>query len=148
MRCAATLTGDLVIHAGRPDDFAKYPKACMGGWGKPSLSLMPSGRVLPCHAAQSIPPLEFWNVPDRRLAEIWAHSPGFAAVRGRFWIKEPCTSSGHREPDFGGRRCQAFTVLGDARPADPLCQLSPHHAPLLEPAQADSGEEAFLYRAR
>ena len=139
--------GRIVIDAVTPDYFAKYPKACMGGWGKRSLNVTPSGRVLPCHAAETIPGLEFWNVRDRALAEIWESSPAFTAFRGTSWMKEPCASCAHRERDFGGCRCQAFAVLGDARDADPVCHLSPHHARMAELAESP-GEAAFLYRGR
>jgi pyrroloquinoline quinone biosynthesis protein E len=140
--------GRIVIDAVTPDYFAKFPKACMGGWGKRSLNVTPSGRVLPCHAAESIPGLEFWNVRDHPLAEIWAHSPAFEAFRGTSWMKEPCVTCVHRERDFGGCRCQAFAVLGDARAADPVCHMSPHHNRMAELAEAGTGEEAFVYRGR
>jgi pyrroloquinoline quinone biosynthesis protein E len=140
--------GRIVIDAVTPDYFAKYPKACMGGWGKRSLNVTPSGRVLPCHAAETIPELEFWNVREHSLVEIWQDSPAFEAFRGTSWMKEPCASCAYRERDFGGCRCQAFALLGDARQADPVCHLSPHHARMAELAEAGSGEEAFLYRGR
>jgi len=50
------------------------------GWGACSLNVTPSGRVLPCHAAESIPALEFWNAREHSLADLWAHSPSFAAT--------------------------------------------------------------------
>jgi PqqA peptide cyclase len=140
--------GRIVIDAVTPDYFAKYPKACMGGWGKRSLNVTPSGRVLPCHAAETIPGLEFWNVREHSLSEIWQRSPAFEAFRGTSWMKEPCASCAHRERDFGGCRCQAFAVLGDARAADPVCHLSPHHARMAELATAESGTEEFIYRGR
>jgi len=140
--------GRIVIDAVTPDYFAKLPKACMGGWGKRSLNVTPMGRVLPCHAAESIPGLEFWNVRDHPLAEIWERSPAFEAFRGTGWMKEPCVSCAHRERDYGGCRCQAFAVLGDAREADPACHLSPHHARMAEIAEAGTGEEPFVYRGR
>jgi pyrroloquinoline quinone biosynthesis protein E len=139
--------GRIVIDAVTPDYFARLPKPCMGGWGKRSLNVTPSGRVLPCHAAETIPGLEFWNVRDHPLAEIWESSPAFMAFRGTSWMKEPCVTCAHRERDFGGCRCQAFALLGDARAADPVCHLSPHHHILAELAQA-GGNEQFLYRGR
>jgi superoxide dismutase, Fe-Mn family len=75
----------------------------------------PAGKVLPCHAAESIPGLQFWNVRERSLADIWANSPAFNAFRGTAWMKEPCASCPRRELDFGGCRCQAFALTGDAR---------------------------------
>jgi pyrroloquinoline quinone biosynthesis protein E len=139
--------GRIVIDAVTPDYFAKYPKACMGGWGKRSFNVTPSGRVLPCHAAETIPGLEFWNVRDHGLAEIWERSPAFMEFRGTSWMKEPCVSCAYRERDFGGCRCQAFALLGDAREADPVCHLSPHHARMAELAEMD-GDSEFLYRGR
>ena len=119
--------GRIVIDAVVPDYHARYPKPCMGGWGRRSLNVTPSGKVLPCHAAETIAGLEFWNVRDHSLAEIWADSPGFKAFRGTAWMKEPCASCARRDLDFGGCRCQAFALTGDAAAADPVCHLSPAH---------------------
>jgi PqqA peptide cyclase len=142
-----TYHGRIVIDAVTPDYFARLPKACMGGWGKRSLNVTPSGRVLPCHAAETIPELEFWNVRDHGLAEIWESSPAFMAFRGTSWMKEPCVSCAYRERDFGGCRCQAFALIGDARAADPVCHLSPHHHIVAELAEI-GGDPQFLYRGR
>jgi pyrroloquinoline quinone biosynthesis protein E len=139
--------GRIVIDAVTPDYYARLPKACMGGWGRRSLNVTPSGRVLPCHAAETIPNLEFWSVRDYTLAAIWEHSPAFMAFRGTAWMKEPCRSCIHREKDFGGCRCQAFALTGDANIADPVCHLSPHHHVMAELAEA-GGEQAFAYRGR
>lgn len=110
-----------------PDHFARYPKPCMNGWGRQSLNVTPRGLVLPCHAAQTIPGLVFWSVREHGLAEIWQESPAFAAFRGTDWMAEPCRSCDRREIDFGGCRCQAMALTGDARNADPVCVLSPFH---------------------
>jgi pyrroloquinoline quinone biosynthesis protein E len=120
--------GRIVIDAVVPDYFARYPKPCVGGWGRRSLNVTPAGKVLPCHAAESIPGLEFWNVREHSLADIWARSPAFNAFRGGEWMKEPCRSCPRREQDFGGCRCQAFALTGDAAAADPVCHLAPGHA--------------------
>jgi len=120
--------GAIVIDAVVPDYHARYPKACVGGWGRRSLNVTPSGRVLPCHAAETLPDLEFWNVREHSLADIWDNSPSFRAFRGTDWMQEPCRSCARREVDFGGCRCQAFALTGDARATDPVCHLSPHHA--------------------
>lgn len=119
--------GVIVIDAVTPDYYARFPKPCVGGWGRRSLNVTPAGKVLPCHAAESIPGLEFWSVRDRSLADIWANSPAFNAFRGTAWMAEPCRSCARRDIDFGGCRCQAFAITGDARAADPVCHLSPHH---------------------
>jgi pyrroloquinoline quinone biosynthesis protein E len=120
--------GQIVIDAVVPDYHARYPKPCLGGWGRRSLNINPSGRGLPCHAAEVIPGLEFWSVRDHSLAEIWQSSPAFQAFRGTEWMQEPCRSCPRREVDFGGCRCQAFLLTGDARATDPVCVLSPRHA--------------------
>ncbi|MDR3530502.1 MAG: SPASM domain-containing protein, partial [Rhodopila sp.] len=140
------LTIDFVV----PDYYASRPKPCMGGWGRRSLNVTPSGIVLPCHAAQTVPGLEFWSVRDHALSDIWARSPAFVAFRGTDWMKEPCRSCAFREVDFGGCRCQALAVTGDAAATDPSCDLSPHHAKLrvlAEEAAARSGTP-YLYRGR
>jgi len=139
----------LAIDLVMPDYYARRPKPCMGGWARRSLNVTPSGRVLPCHAAETIPGLDFWSVRDHSLAEIWVGSPAFAAFRGTDWMQEPCRSCPRREIDFGGCRCQALAIAGDARATDPACDLSPHHARLLELAEADSaGEINYAYRGR
>jgi pyrroloquinoline quinone biosynthesis protein E len=119
--------GKIVIDAVVPDYYARLPKPCVGGWGRRSLNVTPAGKVLPCHAAESIPGLEFWSVREHSLADIWANSPAFNAFRGTDWMQEPCRSCARREIDFGGCRCQAFALTGDARATDPVCHLSPRH---------------------
>ena len=118
--------GQIVIDAVMPDYYARRPKPCVGGWGRRSLNVTPSGMVLPCHAAQTIPGLAFWSVREHPLAEIWANSPAFKAFRGTDWMQEPCRSCAFREQDFGGCRCQALAIAGDAAATDPACDLSPH----------------------
>ncbi|HWF96498.1 MAG TPA: pyrroloquinoline quinone biosynthesis protein PqqE [Xanthobacteraceae bacterium] len=120
--------GRIVIDAVVPDYYARYPKPCMGGWGRRSLNVTPAGKVLPCHAAESIPGLEFWSVRAHPLAEIWKFSPAFNAFRGTAWMKQPCASCPRREQDFGGCRCQALALAGDAAATDPVCHLSPDRA--------------------
>jgi PqqA peptide cyclase len=134
--------GRLVIDSVAPDYFARRPKPCMGGWGRRLLNVTPSGRALPCHAAETIPGLSFWSVHDHSLAEIWHDSPAFKAFRGTDWMLEPCRSCAARELDFGGCRCQAISLTGNARHADPACELSPFHDHLRQareqlPATAD-----------
>lgn len=137
--------GRIVIDAVVPDYYARYPKPCMGGWGRRSLNVTPSGRVLPCHAAESIPDLEFWSVRDHSLAEIWRDSPAFRAFRGTAWMREPCASCPRREEDFGGCRCQAFLLTGDARATDPVCHLSPNHG-LVASLAAVREDVPYAYR--
>lgn len=141
--------GRLAIDAVVPDYYARRPKPCMGGWGRRSLNVTPSGLVLPCHAAQTIPGLEFWSVRDRPLAEIWADSPAFQAFRGTAWMKEPCRSCAFQEADFGGCRCQAFAIAGDAAATDPACEFSPLHNRIQGLAQAAAAASAgYAYRGR
>jgi PqqA peptide cyclase len=137
--------GHIVIDAVVPDYYARYPKPCVGGWGRRSLNVTPSGKVLPCHAAESIPGLEFWNVREHALADIWLRSPAFNAFRGTEWMAEPCRSCERRDHDFGGCRCQAFLIAGDARQADPVCHLSPHHR-LVEQLAAVREDAPYVYR--
>lgn len=111
-----------------PDYFSERPKPCMGGWGRLAMVVDPTGRVLPCHEAGEIPGLEFWSATEHDLAACWADAPGMRAYRGTAWMPEPCRSCPEREIDFGGCRCQAFKLLGDAGLTDPACTLSPHHA--------------------
>lgn len=142
--------GRLVIDMVVPDYYARRPKACMGGWARRSLNVTPSGRVLPCHAAETIPDLRFWSVRDRPLVEIWRESPAFQAFRGTAWMPEPCRSCDMREIDYGGCRCQAMALVGDAAATDPACELSPHHAQMQELAEGESSqaEQDYAYRGR
>jgi len=137
--------GRIVIDAVVPDYYARYPKPCVGGWGRRSLNVTPAGRVLPCHAAEVIPGLEFWNVREHSLGEIWRASPAFMAFRGNDWMQEPCRSCALKEKDFGGCRCQAFLLTGDAAAADPVCHLSPHHH-VVEQLAAVRENQPYRYR--
>jgi pyrroloquinoline quinone biosynthesis protein E len=145
-RMRADMRGTIVIDYVAPDYFGLRPKPCMNGWGRQSLNVTPSGRVLPCHAAESIPGLEFWNVREHALAEIWERSPAFEAFRGTEWMPEPCLSCDRREIDFGGCRCQAFLLTGDARNADPVCSLSPFHGVVEAIAAGPPRDPAFAHR--
>jgi pyrroloquinoline quinone biosynthesis protein E len=110
-----------------PDYYAKYPKACMGGWGRKIVLITPEGDVLPCHAAKNLPGMKFENVQARSLREIWERSDALQKFRGEEWMQEPCRSCERREQDFGGCRCQAFLLAGDAAATDPACSLAPAH---------------------
>ena len=137
--------GRIVIDAVVPDYYARFPKPCVGGWGRRSLNVTPAGRVLPCHAAESIPGLEFWSVKDHSLRDIWENNPAFNAFRGTAFLPEPCQSCERREIDFGGCRCQAFALTGDSRATDPVCHLSPLHH-LVEEQAAIREDAAYVYR--
>ena len=108
-----------------PDYYAKYPKPCVGGWGRKLMLITPSGDALPCHAAPIIPGLKFENVKNRSLREIWEHSEAFQKFRGEDWMQEPCKSCDRRAQDFGGCRCQAMLLAGDPAATDPVCSLAP-----------------------
>jgi pyrroloquinoline quinone biosynthesis protein E len=137
--------GEIVIDAVVPDYYSRWPKPCVGGWGRRSLNVTPSGKVLPCHAAETIPGLEFWSVRDHSLADIWRNAPAFNAFRGTAWMKEPCLSCARRELDFGGCRCQALALTGDAAAADPVCHLAPGHEQVATLAAVQS-DEPLIYR--
>jgi pyrroloquinoline quinone biosynthesis protein E len=122
------LAGRLRVEFVLPDYYGRYPKPCMGGWGSNLLLIDPAGYALPCHSARIIPGLVFERIQDRPLAEIWSDSAVFNRFRGEEWMQEPCRSCDRRHLDFGGCRCQAMIVAGDACATDPACTLSPHRA--------------------
>jgi pyrroloquinoline quinone biosynthesis protein E len=118
-----------------PDYYSRYPKPCMGGWGQRQLTVTPAGDVLPCPAAHVLD-LPRATVRERSLAWIWKDSPVFERFRGMEWMPEPCRSCERREVDFGGCRCQAFQLTGDAARTDPVCHLSPDHGVVAEAVRA------------
>ena len=122
------LAGRIRIDSVLPDYYAKYPKACMGGWGRRLMLINPEGKVLPCHAAEVIPGLEFENTRAQSLEWIWQESPSFQRFRGEAWMPEPCRSCDRRSEDFGGCRCQALLLTGDPTATDPACTLAPAHS--------------------
>ncbi|HEX3178935.1 MAG TPA: pyrroloquinoline quinone biosynthesis protein PqqE [Methylomirabilota bacterium] len=141
------LQGRMEVLFVTPDYYAEVPKACMDGWGRRFLVVAPDGLVLPCHAAHTLPGLTFDSARSRSLADIWRDSAAFGAFRGEAWMPEPCRSCDRRAIDFGGCRCQAFHLTGDARATDPACSLAPAHH-LIEAARADAAEptETITYR--
>jgi pyrroloquinoline quinone biosynthesis protein E len=142
------LKGKLVIDMVVPDYYARYPKPCAGGWGRIAMNVSPGGRALPCHAAESIPGLEFWNVRDHSLAEIWRDNPAFRAFRGTEWMREPCRSCSRREVDWGGCRCQALALSADAYATDPACHKSPDHERIAAMAATAAEEDSRSIRWR
>jgi pyrroloquinoline quinone biosynthesis protein E len=111
-----------------PDYYANRPKACMNGWGAVFLCVTADGVALPCHEARMLPGLEFPSVRSRDLRWIWRESPAFNRYRGDDWMREPCRSCPEKGKDYGGCRCQAYLLTGEAENADPVCDKSPHHA--------------------
>jgi pyrroloquinoline quinone biosynthesis protein E len=131
------------------DYYEKTPKPCMNGWGSRQLTITPDGTVLPCPAATVIPDLNPPNIADVPLAHIWAESAAFTRFRGTSWLPEPCHSCPEREADFGGCRCQAYQILGDAGATDPVCHYSPRRGTVDEAiaAAASAPRPPLIYRA-
>jgi pyrroloquinoline quinone biosynthesis protein E len=138
-RLAGRIRIDFVV----PDYYARFPKACMGGWGRRLMVINPSGKVLPCHAAEVIPGLIFENVREQTLESIWRDSSSFQHFRGEEWMPEPCRSCDRRAEDFGGCRCQALLLAGDASVTDPACSLAPAHS-IVESALAEVNSSAAM----
>jgi pyrroloquinoline quinone biosynthesis protein E len=130
-----------------PDVYEDLPKPCMGGWGRTAMVIAPNGDVLPCQAASTIPGLEFANVREHPLEWIWNESDAFTRFRGTDWMGEPCRSCplGRQEEDWGGCRCQALRLTGDAAATDPVCRLSPHHEHVVSMRESAQTDE-FVYR--
>jgi pyrroloquinoline quinone biosynthesis protein E len=139
----ARLRGRMDVLFVTPDYYAEFPKACMDGWGRRFLVVTPDGLALPCHAAHRLPGLRWERVTERSVAAIWRDSPGFNAYRGDAWMPEPCRSCDRRHQDFGGCRCQAYYLTGDAAATDPACSLAPRHD-LIEAARRAPGEPPAL----
>ena len=123
-----------------PDYYAERPKKCMNGWGEVFMIVTANGDVLPCHSARVLPNIDFPNVKNDQLNEIWYDSSAFNKYRGDVWMKEPCRSCSEKENDLGGCRCQAYLLSGDAEGADPICTKSPHRH-LIDQALEDSKNE-------
>ena len=133
-----SLANKLKIDFVLPDYYASQPKACMGGWASQTLIIDPAGKALPCHAAGVLPGLTFDSVREKPLRWIWTDSPAMNKFRGDEWMAEPCRSCERKTIDFGGCRCQAYLLTGDAGNADPVCALSPHHQIVTSIAAAES----------
>jgi pyrroloquinoline quinone biosynthesis protein E len=128
VRAARERIGDrMTIYFVIPDYYETRPKACMNGWGSIHLTIAPDGAAMPCQEARAIEGLTFPTVREQSLAWLWNESPTFRKFRGDEWMQEPCRSCSEKEQDFGGCRCQAFLLTGDAGNTDPACARSPHH---------------------
>jgi pyrroloquinoline quinone biosynthesis protein E len=138
------LAGRMQIIYVIPDYYSDYPKPCVGGWGRQQLTVTPRGDVLPCQAAGQITGLPIENVRQRSLAWIWQDSPLFNRFRGVDWMPEPCRSCPRQLIDFGGCRCQAFQLTGDATATDPVCHLSPHHHLIADAVRSAPGGRESL----
>ena len=131
-----------------PDYFEQYPKPCLYGWGRVFMTITSDGTVLPCQAAREISGLKFENAQNKSLEKIWFESESFCIFRGTDWMPEPCRSCPQKLIDFGGCRCQAFLLTGNAAVTDPVCSLSPHHI-IIEQALKDAKKETqgkWIYR--
>jgi len=145
----ARLRGRMEILFVLPDYYSGYPKACMDGWARRFVVVAPDGLALPCHGAHTLAGFEFPNVREHSLQFAWHESEAFGRFRGEAWMPEPCRSCDRRNVDFGGCRCQAFHLVGDAALTDPACRLSPHHD-IVERARQEAGEEPsqpYRYRS-
>jgi pyrroloquinoline quinone biosynthesis protein E len=132
-----------------PDYYEDLPKPCMGGWARTALVIAPNGDALPCQAASTIPSLRFDNVAERSLSWIWNESDTFTRFRGTQWMQEPCRTCplGRQEQDFGGCRCQALRLTGDAAATDPVCRFSPEHERIVHAREIAGQDDAFVYRS-
>ncbi|MBW6389902.1 pyrroloquinoline quinone biosynthesis protein PqqE [Billgrantia antri] len=137
-RLGDTMTIFFVI----PDYYEGRPKACMNGWGSIHLTIAPDGAALPCSQARTLETLDFPTVREHSLEWLWRESPTFRKYRGAEWMKEPCRSCDEREHDFGGCRCQALLLTGDAANADPACSRSPHHHVIQEAVERAQAAKA------
>ncbi len=141
------LAGRVRIDSVVPDYYAKYPKACMGGWGRRLMLINPAGKVLPCHAAEVIPGMTFENVRENTLEWIWRESASFNRFRGEDGMPEPCRRCDRRGEDFGGCRCQAFLLAADASVTDPACSLAPAHG-IVEAAVREANSDTGVAPAK
>jgi PqqA peptide cyclase len=121
------LAGKIDVLFVLPDYYADRPRACMQGWAQSYLVVTPDGLLLPCQAARDLPGLTFDDVRSAPLAEAWGSSEALAKFRGNDWLPQPCRGCSERDKDFGGCRCQAFALTGDASAADPACNVTPSH---------------------
>ncbi len=141
------LRGKMEVLFVLPDYYSDRPKACMDGWARRFVVVSPDGLALPCHAAHTIPGLEFPSLREQSLHRAWHEADAFRRFRGEDWMPEPCRSCDRRSIDFGGCRCQAYHLAGDAALTDPACVLSPHHD-IIEKARATVAETPGSFRYR
>jgi pyrroloquinoline quinone biosynthesis protein E len=145
----ARLRGKMEVLFVLPDYYADRPRACMDGWGRRFIVVAPDGLVLPCHAAHTLPGLDFPRATECSLEQAWHDGPAFQRFRGEAWMPEPCRSCDKRHVDFGGCRCQAYHLTGDAAATDPACGLAPQHG-IVERAREEADvvpSSAYRYRS-
>jgi pyrroloquinoline quinone biosynthesis protein E len=144
----ARLQGRMEIVFVVPDYYGQFPPPCMDGWGRRFMVVSPDGLLLPCLLAHTLPGLSFGSVRERSVQELWTASPGLEAFRGEAWMPEPCKSCARRGVDFGGCRCQAWHLTGNAAATDPACSLSPDHGLIEEARAAALSPEIVTFRYR
>jgi pyrroloquinoline quinone biosynthesis protein E len=142
----ARFRGRMQILYVLPDYYELYPKPCYGGWGRHYLVVMPDGRTLPCHGATHITTLRFDSVRDRPLRWSWDESLAFEMFRGDSWMRDPCQTCPRKAVDFGGCRCQAFALTGEATNPDPVCTLTPLRGIIDTAVQEATGPSDYRYR--
>ncbi len=143
----ARLSGRIQLQAVLPDYYARYPKPCVGGWGRQMILIDPAGTAFPCHAAGIIPDMKFDSARTHSLEWLWRDSPAFNTFRGQDWMGAPCSDCERREIDYGGCRCQAFQLTGAAANADPACSLSDFHGRLISITQVSANRNTqWVYR--
>jgi pyrroloquinoline quinone biosynthesis protein E len=128
-----------------PDYADAKPKPCMAGWGSVFMVVAPDGLAMPCHSARMLPGLSLPDLNDTPVRDAWFHSEAFNRYRGQAWMNDTCGSCDERGKDFGGCRCQAFLVTGDAAATDPVCPKSSHRGridDMLASADADRRQAA------
>ena len=140
--------GQMVIDYITPDYHATQPKPCMGGWAQRFINISPAGLALPCHAAETISDMDFPSVKDWSLQDIWQLSAAFNRFRGTGWMPSECQSCPLKERDWGGCRCQALALVGDAAASDPVCDRSPHHRSVLVALEANQAPAPELVYRR
>lgn len=145
-REAERLRGRMQVVYVLPDYYEKRPKPCLHGWASRSLTVNPRGEVLPCQAANAIPNMKFDSVLEHGLEWIWRESEAFNRFRGLDWLPEPCRSCPEKHRDFGGCRCQAALIAGDAALTDPVCELSPLRHLVDEILDAGAADDSWEYR--
>jgi pyrroloquinoline quinone biosynthesis protein E len=144
----ARLRGRMEVLFVLPDYYAELPRACMEGWARRFIVVAPDGLALPCHAARSLPGPAFPNLRHHSLAFAWHQSEAFQRFRGESWMAQPCRTCERRQRDFGGCRCQAFQLTGDAAATDPACRLAPDHVLVLRARAAAERAPLGTYRHR
>lgn len=140
--------GSMEVQFVLPDYFSDYPKPCMDGWGRRFILVTPDGLVAPCHAAHTLPDMTLDCVKERSLEWIWHESEAFNRFRGEDWMPEPCASCDRRHIDFGGCRCQAQALTGDAARTDPACVLAPDHVAVAASRKIQGAEAPLVLRDR